>query len=80
MRNLRRSVERFSFVRFGMVDPATKKRGADPDVPAKGKTDTPGNTEERKLEQGLEESMAGSDPVSITQPHPTKGKGPLDKP
>ena len=27
---------------------------------------------ERKLEQGLEESMAGSDPVSITQPPPTK--------
>jgi hypothetical protein len=27
---------------------------------------------ERKLEQGLEEGMAGSDPVSITQPSPTK--------
>jgi hypothetical protein len=27
---------------------------------------------ERKLEQGLEESMAGSDPVSITQPSATK--------
>lgn len=24
--------------------------------------------DERKLEQGLEESMAGSDPVSVTQP------------
>ncbi len=27
---------------------------------------------ERKLEQGLEESMAGSDPVSITQPSKSK--------
>ena len=27
---------------------------------------------ERKLEQGLEESMAGSDPVSVTQPPKTK--------
>jgi hypothetical protein len=27
---------------------------------------------ERKLEQGLEESMAGSDPVSITQPSTPK--------
>ena len=27
---------------------------------------------ERKLEQGLEESMTGSDPVSVTQPPKTK--------
>jgi hypothetical protein len=27
---------------------------------------------ERKLEQGLEETMAGSDPVSITQPAKSK--------
>jgi hypothetical protein len=27
---------------------------------------------ERKLEEGLEESMAGSDPVSITQPDRSK--------
>jgi hypothetical protein len=27
---------------------------------------------ERKLEEGLEESMAGSDPVSVTQPPKTK--------
>jgi hypothetical protein len=27
--------------------------------------------DERKLEQGLEESMAGSDPVSVTQPTKT---------
>jgi hypothetical protein len=30
--------------------------------------------DERKLEQGLEESMAGSDPVSVTQP--TKAREP----
>jgi hypothetical protein len=54
------------------VHPTTKKRGADPHVPRK-----PGaaakNTKERKLEQGLEESMAGSDPVSATQPSGHKG-------
>jgi hypothetical protein len=55
-----------------MVDPATKRRGADPDVPAKSKAETSSNAKERKLEQGLEESMAGSDPVSVTQPQPTK--------
>jgi hypothetical protein len=52
--------------------PATKRRGADPQVPPKSKKDIPSNLLERKLEQGLEESMAGSDPVSITQPSPTK--------
>ncbi len=30
------------------------------------------NKNERKLEQGLEESMAGSDPVSVTQPSKAK--------
>jgi hypothetical protein len=54
-----------------MVHPATKKRGGNPDVkhrPERKKADAT----ERKLEQGLEESMAGSDPVSITQPSTTK--------
>jgi len=37
-------------------------------VPAKSKAETRKDARERKLEQGLEESMAGSDPVSITQP------------
>jgi hypothetical protein len=55
-----------------MDHPATKKRGADPQVPAKSKSDTPKDAMERKLEQGLEESMAGSDPVSITEPSATK--------
>jgi hypothetical protein len=52
--------------------PATKKRGADPQVPQKPKHEIPDDPAERKLEQGLEESMAGSDPVSITQPAPGK--------
>jgi hypothetical protein len=52
--------------------PATNKRGADPQVPPKSKRDIPSNSLERKLEQGLEESMAGSDPVSITQPSPSR--------
>ncbi len=58
-----------------MTHPATKKRGADPQVPPKPAHEIPKDAAERKLEQGLEESMAGSDPVSITQPavsHPPK--------
>lgn len=55
-----------------MVHPATKRRGADPQVPAKPAHRTPKDSNERKLEQGLEESMAGSDPVSVTQPAPRK--------
>jgi hypothetical protein len=51
-----------------MNHPATKKRGADPHVPQKPDHKIPKDAEEKKLEQGLEESMAGSDPVSITQP------------
>jgi hypothetical protein len=54
------------------VHPAARKRGADPHVPTKQKRYVPANEMERKLEQGLEESMAGSDPVSITQPGSNK--------
>jgi hypothetical protein len=53
--------------RTKMVHPATKRRGADSHVPS-SKRKRPNNPDEQKLEQGLEESMAGSDPVSITQP------------
>ena len=54
-----------------MEHPATKKRGADPEVrtSVKSKAD---DVLEQKLEQGLEESMAGSDPINIVQPPPTK--------
>ena len=58
--------------RRGVKHPATKKRGADPQVPPKSKRETSLDPLERKLEQGLEESMAGSNPVSITQPASTK--------
>jgi hypothetical protein len=51
-----------------IVHPATKKRGADSHVPSRIKRKRPSNPKEQKLEQGLEESMAGSDPVSVTQP------------
>jgi hypothetical protein len=50
------------------VHPATKKRGADPHVPSKSNRKRSSTSKEQKLEQGLEESMAGSDPISITQP------------
>jgi len=60
-----------------MAHPAIKKRGADPHVPEKPTHEKPthekpNEASERKLEQGLEESMAGSDPVSIVQPVPGK--------
>jgi hypothetical protein len=49
------------------VQPAAKKRGADSHVPHKAGGPRLADAD-RKLEQGLEESMAGSDPPSITQP------------
>ena len=63
--------------------PATRKRGGNPDVKAKPSHEKPSSETERKLEEGLEESMAGSDPVSITQPKPNRpegGKGPDHRP
>ena len=63
-----------------MAHPATKKRGGDPDVKEKSRHQKPKDAMDRKLEQGLEESMAGSDPVSITQPSPSKAdKKQVDK-
>ena len=53
-----------------MAHPATEKRGGNPDV--KHKARKPKDPIERKLEQGLEESMTGSDPVSVAQPAKTK--------
>jgi hypothetical protein len=55
-----------------MGHPATKKRGGDPDVKHTPENEKPDDAMERKLEEGLEESMAGSDPVSITQPSKSK--------
>ena len=55
-----------------MAHPAIKKRGGDPEVKSRHLKERPDDALERKLEQGLEESMAGSDPVSITQPPKTK--------
>ena len=51
---------------------AVKKRGGDPDVKHKPISEKPADPMERALEQGLEESMAGSDPVNITQPAKSK--------
>ena len=55
-----------------MAHPATKRRGGDPDVKHKPLHEKPDDATERKLEEGLEESMAGSDPVAITQPDRSK--------
>jgi hypothetical protein len=46
-------------------------RGGDPDVkrpPAEKRRDSL----EKALDQGLEESFPGSDPVNVTQPSPSK--------
>ena len=51
-----------------MKHPATKKRGGDAQVGRSDHAKAVKDKKERKLEQGLEESMAGSDPVSVTQP------------
>ena len=61
------------------VAPAAKKRGADAHAPSQSRDRRAPTEEDRKLEQGLEESMAGSDPPSITQPAASKGKGPVQK-
>ena len=55
-----------------MANPSTQKRGGDPDLKKQPAQATEGGKREKKLEQGLEESMAGSDPVSVTQPAPSK--------
>ena len=55
-----------------MAHPATEKRGGNPDVKHKPEHRRPKDAMERKLEQGLEESMTGSDPVSVTQPSKTR--------
>ena len=58
-----------------MTAAAVKKRGGDPDVKPKPKAEKSDSALERALEQGLEESMAGSDPINVTQPPKSK----LDK-
>jgi hypothetical protein len=62
-----------------LVHPATKRRGADSHVPSRNKRKRPKNPKEQKLEQGLEESMAGSDPVSVTQPAMPIAEKPQDR-
>lgn len=55
-----------------MPNPAIKRRGGNPDVPPKSRSEQPADPLERALEEGLEESMAGSDPVNVTQPPKSK--------
>ena len=55
-----------------MPGQATKTRGGDPDVKPKPRSEKPTDPLERALEQGLEESMAGSDPINVTQPPKSK--------
>ena len=55
-----------------MPGQAIKRRGGDPDVKPKPRSEKPDDALERALEEGLEESMAGSDPVNVTQPPKSK--------
>lgn len=55
-----------------MAHPSIEKRGGNPDLKKQPAQRADGDNAENKLEQGLEESMAGSDPVSVTQPAPAK--------
>lgn len=55
-----------------MAHPSTEKRGGNPDIKKQPVQSVDGPNSEKKLEQGLEESMAGSDPVSVAQPAPRK--------
>ena len=55
-----------------MAHPATEKRGGNPDVKHKPEQQKPKDAMERKLEQGLEESMTGSDrSVSLNRQRPS---------
>jgi hypothetical protein len=51
-----------------MNQSATPRRGGKADVPGEPQKKPNADAKERALEEALEESMAGSDPVSITQP------------
>ncbi len=51
-----------------MSQASIEKRGGNPDIKKQPAEKPEGDSAEQKLEQGLEESMAGSDPVSVTQP------------
>ncbi len=48
------------------------RRGGDPDVPKRSRDEQSKDPTERALEEGLEESFPGSDPVNITQPARSK--------
>ena len=50
---------------------AGKTRGGDADV-KKPPADKQRDAKEKALDQGLEESFPGSDPVNVTQPAPSK--------
>jgi hypothetical protein len=52
------------------VDPG-KTRGGDADV-KRPPAEKPRDPMEKALDQGLEESFPGSDPVNVTQPSPSK--------
>ena len=55
-----------------------RTRGGDPDVKEKSRSEKPRDPLERALEEGLEESFPGSDPINVTQP-PKSKQDKLDK-
>ncbi len=57
--------------KFDKAD-AARVRGGDPDVHERPRSDKPNDPAERALEEGLEETFPGSDPVNVTQPSRSK--------
>jgi hypothetical protein len=49
-----------------------RTRGGDPDVKEKPRSEKSDDPLERALEEGLEESFPGSDPINVTQPAKSK--------
>jgi hypothetical protein len=67
-----RRYHRFGSKEIPMGALAKKHRGGDPDVRSKPRRDEPSDALERALEEGLEESFPGSDPINVTQPPKSK--------
>jgi len=55
-----------------MSTDAKKTRGGEADIKNPPAQNADKDAMEKKLEQGLEESFPGSDPVNVTQPAPSK--------
>ena len=60
-----------------MTAPRATSKAATPKVTSEGPSDPEKQRLDDALEEGLEETFPGSDPVSITQPSPSKADHPV---